>query len=112
MNQLDLFELYELLALRFLVALEHGDLDVLADLWSQAEASPDLEAMFCELSELFCSDVTGQTPEPDIKFEVRPTDKFDRLRPSSPRIEIETALERDSPTRPDKSTPMQRQLYE
>jgi hypothetical protein len=98
------FERCEQLGLQFLVALENGDLEDLEDLWVQAELLPDLEAMFCELSQAFYRDRTGGEPDPDIEIVIRPTSKTDERPPSLPRIQVETHSDQDWLHRPDKES--------
>ena len=63
MNNASNFERYEQLGLRFLVALDRGDLDALDSLWAGAESDPELETMFCALSCAFDEDAAETSIE-------------------------------------------------
>jgi hypothetical protein len=101
MNNASNFERYEQLGLRFLVALDRGDLDALDSLWAGAESDPELETMFCALSCAFDEDAA----ETSIEIMIEPGSDSAQRQPSLPHVRVGRAAAQEWSLDPDASTP-------
>ena len=84
-------ERHERLGLKYLVALDLGDLDTLADLWELAVSDPELEIIFSALGEGFLGEVSGTCDiggDVDIEISIGPEGAPRRPLPSLPRVQV------------------------
>lgn len=104
MNASNNFERYEQIGHRFLMALDSGDLDALGQLWVRAEADPELEKLFCELSLAYNEEVIEMTTEASIEIEIGSAADSGKHQPSLPQVRVESAPPWDLSIDPEAST--------